>query len=67
MLHKSNKSNAIMDLVPRDIYDFIILINGFSSAESFAEMIFNLIYSTSIVNLIIQSLGNIIADSCDVT
>ena len=67
MLYKSNKSNAIIDLVPRDIYDFIILINGFASAESFAEMIFNLIYSTSIVNLIIQSLGNIIADSCDVT
>ena len=67
MLYKSNKSNAIIYLVPRDIYDLIILINGFTSAESFAEMIFNLIYSTSIVNLIIQSLGNIIADSCDVT
>ena len=56
------KHNVIINLRIRVMWGLIILMNGFASAESFAEMIFNLISPTSSANLITQSLRKIISE-----
>ena len=56
------KHNVIINLWIRVMWGLIILMNGFASAESFAEMIFNLISPTSSANLITQSLREIISE-----
>ena len=47
------------------MWGLIILMNGFASAESFAEMMFNLISPTSFTNLITQSLRKMISGFVD--